>query len=416
MAKDNHLAFLAGAGVTAAGDDSTLELAHVEVAKNTTVGVGGGLALGFGANPARAVEQHRAAERPEDARPTPPPARVLLAPPRVAAGLAGLGRALPPESVVGCALRGRLPSMVEAGSSGLATVTVVNRSGRPLASVPPRVVKVAARWAPVAEPEPGPTPGDEPVEDAEPVVNPPVALPRLLLPGERAELDVPLEAPDVPGRYELREVVNAIFYQNRTGCQWAYLPHDLPPKSATYYYFARWRDDGTDQVIHDPLHIGPLHQLRHLLFLVLHLHPQTAAEPLLQAQDHRELLLGQHADLQVEVRAAVGLVRTHRGTIRFDGADITALRPSARVVWRRDRANVMGSVPVESPATGRNRRSGSFGGMPTGWGSGLVALGPDHDHAAQRLHTAATELHRHLAGTPVDLDSRNDRRMRQPVV
>lgn len=55
------------------------------------------------------------------------------------------------------------------------------------------------------------------------------------------------------GRYELREIVNAIFYQNRTGCQWAYLPHDLPPKSATYYYFALWRDDGTDQAIHDLL-------------------------------------------------------------------------------------------------------------------------------------------------------------------
>jgi transposase len=55
------------------------------------------------------------------------------------------------------------------------------------------------------------------------------------------------------GRYELREIVNSIFYQNRTGCQWAYLPHDLPPKSATYYYFALWRDDGTDQAIHDLL-------------------------------------------------------------------------------------------------------------------------------------------------------------------
>jgi len=52
------------------------------------------------------------------------------------------------------------------------------------------------------------------------------------------------------GRYELREIVNAIFYQNRTGCQWAY----LPPRSATYYYyFALWRDDGTDQAIHDLL-------------------------------------------------------------------------------------------------------------------------------------------------------------------
>jgi transposase len=55
------------------------------------------------------------------------------------------------------------------------------------------------------------------------------------------------------GGYEMREIVNAILYQSRTGCQWDYLPHDLPPRSATYYYFARWRDDGTDQAIHDLL-------------------------------------------------------------------------------------------------------------------------------------------------------------------
>lgn len=55
------------------------------------------------------------------------------------------------------------------------------------------------------------------------------------------------------GAYAIREIVNAILYQGRTGCQWAYLPHDLPPKSATYYYFAAWRDDGTDQVIHELL-------------------------------------------------------------------------------------------------------------------------------------------------------------------
>lgn len=55
------------------------------------------------------------------------------------------------------------------------------------------------------------------------------------------------------GAYAMREIVNWILYQGRTGCQWAYLPHDLPPKSATYYYFAAWRDDGTDQVIHELL-------------------------------------------------------------------------------------------------------------------------------------------------------------------
>ncbi|MEV4571026.1 transposase [Nonomuraea sp. NPDC049419] len=55
------------------------------------------------------------------------------------------------------------------------------------------------------------------------------------------------------GNYELREIVNAIRYQGRTGVQWDYPPHDLPPKSATYYYFRKWRDDGTDKTIHDLL-------------------------------------------------------------------------------------------------------------------------------------------------------------------
>lgn len=55
------------------------------------------------------------------------------------------------------------------------------------------------------------------------------------------------------GKYALREIVNAILYQSKTGCQWAYLPNDLPPSGAVYYYFALWRDDGTDQTVHDLL-------------------------------------------------------------------------------------------------------------------------------------------------------------------
>ncbi|MFF4189329.1 transposase [Streptomyces sp. NPDC001691] len=53
------------------------------------------------------------------------------------------------------------------------------------------------------------------------------------------------------GRYEMREIVNAIQYQNRSGCQWDLLPHDLPPAGAVKCYFYKWRDDGTDQTIHD---------------------------------------------------------------------------------------------------------------------------------------------------------------------
>ncbi len=56
-----------------------------------------------------------------------------------------------------------------------------------------------------------------------------------------------------PGSCDLREVVNAIFYQNRTGCQWRYLPHDLPAWSAVFYYFTLWRQDGLDQRIQELL-------------------------------------------------------------------------------------------------------------------------------------------------------------------
>ncbi|MGH6654417.1 MAG: transposase, partial [Actinocrinis sp.] len=55
------------------------------------------------------------------------------------------------------------------------------------------------------------------------------------------------------GRYAMREIINAIFYQGRTGCQWEYLPHDLPPPGAVKYYFYKWRDDGTSETVHEIL-------------------------------------------------------------------------------------------------------------------------------------------------------------------
>jgi putative transposase len=52
---------------------------------------------------------------------------------------------------------------------------------------------------------------------------------------------------------DLREVLNTLLYQNRTGCQWAYLPHDLVPKSTAYEYFAKYRDHGVWQQVVDAL-------------------------------------------------------------------------------------------------------------------------------------------------------------------
>jgi len=68
-----------------------------------------------------------------------------------------------------------------------------------------------------------------------------------------AEPLIPVSALGRPRAVEMREVLNAIFYQARSGCQWDMLPHDLPPKSTVNDYFQRWRDDGTWQAITDAL-------------------------------------------------------------------------------------------------------------------------------------------------------------------
>jgi putative transposase len=64
---------------------------------------------------------------------------------------------------------------------------------------------------------------------------------------------IPVSRGGRPREVEMREVLNTIFYQNRSGCQWDMLPHDLPAKSTVYDYFAQWRDDGTWQQILDAL-------------------------------------------------------------------------------------------------------------------------------------------------------------------
>jgi putative transposase len=56
-----------------------------------------------------------------------------------------------------------------------------------------------------------------------------------------------------PRKTNLRDVVNAIFYILRTGCQWRYLPKDFPPKSTVWRYFDAWSKDDTLDRIHDLL-------------------------------------------------------------------------------------------------------------------------------------------------------------------
>ena len=55
---------------------------------------------------------------------------------------------------------------------------------------------------------------------------------------ELIELVIPAARPGGrPRGVNMREVINALLYQSRSGCQWDMLPHDLPPKSTVYEYF-----------------------------------------------------------------------------------------------------------------------------------------------------------------------------------
>ena len=59
-----------------------------------------------------------------------------------------------------------------------------------------------------------------------------------------------------PGRkrtINIREVVNALCYMTKTGCQWRMLPHDFPKWYHVAYYFYKWVNDGTLEKIKDYL-------------------------------------------------------------------------------------------------------------------------------------------------------------------
>lgn len=56
-----------------------------------------------------------------------------------------------------------------------------------------------------------------------------------------------------PRTTNTREVMNALFYLDRTGAQWRALPHDFPPWSTVWSYFRIWRNDGTWERMHTAL-------------------------------------------------------------------------------------------------------------------------------------------------------------------
>ena len=74
---------------------------------------------------------------------------------------------------------------------------------------------------------------------------------------EQWQLIEPLIPKPLPGgrprSVDMRQVINAILYINRSGSAWRMLPRDFGPWSSVYHYFRVFRDDGIWQRIHDKL-------------------------------------------------------------------------------------------------------------------------------------------------------------------
>ena len=74
------------------------------------------------------------------------------------------------------------------------------------------------------------------------------AYPSDLSDREYLALEPHLPAPQArgrPWRWPLRALLDGIFYVIRTGAQWRQLPHEYPPWPTVYWWFRRWRLDGT---------------------------------------------------------------------------------------------------------------------------------------------------------------------------
>jgi transposase len=74
------------------------------------------------------------------------------------------------------------------------------------------------------------------------------ALPNKLSDSEWKYIEPHVPTPKAHGRprvHSPREILDAVFYVLKSGCQWRLLPHDFPRWPTVYHYFRTWLIDGT---------------------------------------------------------------------------------------------------------------------------------------------------------------------------
>ena len=54
-------------------------------------------------------------------------------------------------------------------------------------------------------------------------------------------------------KHSLRNIMNAILYLLKTGCQWRMIPKNFAPWESVYYYFSKWKNEGIIEELLDTL-------------------------------------------------------------------------------------------------------------------------------------------------------------------
>jgi putative transposase len=157
-----------------------------------------------------------------------------------------------------------------------------------------------------------------------------------------------------PWKHPLREILDGIFYVVRTGCQWRCLPHEYPPWQTVFWWFARFRRDGTWERLNAAL--------RERVRLAVGRHPQpsagiidsqsvkTSAVGGLRGFDGGKKINGRKRHLLVDTLGLVLKTVVHSAAIQ-DRAGVPLLLEGVREVFPR-----MEHVWVDQGYTGTGKR------------------------------------------------------------
>ena len=164
------------------------------------------------------------------------------------------------------------------------------------------------------------------------------SYPTNLTDSEWQSLKAHLPTPQKRGRpriHSFREIMDAIFYVLKSGCQWRLLPCDFPPWETVYHYFRRWSLDGTWERVH--------HTIRERLRASLGRTPQPSAAIVdsqsaktsgvggeARGYDRAEQVAGRKRHILVDTEGFVLKVKVHSAKIPDQDGIRLLLEESAR--------------------------------------------------------------------------------------